>query len=133
MPTGVACVCLYQANLTSECQEFHVGPAQSRGSEVRFYQADVCSPGLQSIFECSCGFVSTVLFAPRSGRPVSIMVVFNTPSPLSKISWVNRLHLAAIAQSKFSSVFVCVRIVACCTVVFLHCKMSCLLHITTFK
>ncbi|GAA6067008.1 rho guanine nucleotide exchange factor 10-like protein isoform X1 [Tachysurus ichikawai] len=26
------------------------------------------------------------------------MVVFNTPSPLSKISWVNRLHLAKTAQ-----------------------------------
>uniref|UniRef100_A0A8B9HI57 Rho guanine nucleotide exchange factor (GEF) 10-like a n=1 Tax=Astyanax mexicanus TaxID=7994 RepID=A0A8B9HI57_ASTMX len=35
----------------------------------------------------------------KSGRPVSFMVVFNTPSPLSKISWVNRLHLAKIAQS----------------------------------
>ncbi|XP_071018324.1 rho guanine nucleotide exchange factor 10-like protein isoform X1 [Oncorhynchus clarkii lewisi] len=34
----------------------------------------------------------------KSGRPVSFMVVFNTPSPLSKISWVNRLHLAQIAQ-----------------------------------
>ncbi|XP_071331251.1 rho guanine nucleotide exchange factor 10-like protein isoform X2 [Trachinotus anak] len=34
----------------------------------------------------------------KSGRPVSIMVVLNTPSPLSKISWVNRLHLAKIAQ-----------------------------------
>uniref|UniRef100_A0A8C9W583 Rho guanine nucleotide exchange factor 10 like n=1 Tax=Scleropages formosus TaxID=113540 RepID=A0A8C9W583_SCLFO len=34
----------------------------------------------------------------RSGRPVSFMVVFNTPNPLSKISWVNRLHLAKIAQ-----------------------------------
>ncbi|XP_067447266.1 rho guanine nucleotide exchange factor 10-like protein isoform X1 [Thunnus thynnus] len=34
----------------------------------------------------------------KSGRPVSIMVVFNTPNPLSKISWVNRLHLAKIAQ-----------------------------------
>ncbi|KAM6927256.1 rho guanine nucleotide exchange factor 10-like protein [Xenentodon cancila] len=33
----------------------------------------------------------------KSGRPVSFMVVFNTPSPLSKISWVNRLHLAKIA------------------------------------
>ncbi|KAM9751034.1 rho guanine nucleotide exchange factor 10-like protein isoform 1-T1 [Menidia menidia] len=33
----------------------------------------------------------------KSGRPVSIMVVFNTPSPHSKISWVNRLHLAKIA------------------------------------
>ncbi|CAL8336914.1 unnamed protein product [Merluccius merluccius] len=32
----------------------------------------------------------------KSGRPVSFMVVFNTPSPLSKISWVNRLHLAKI-------------------------------------
>ncbi|KAJ8257576.1 hypothetical protein GJAV_G00187170 [Gymnothorax javanicus] len=34
----------------------------------------------------------------KSGRPVSFMVVFNTPSPLSKITWVNRLHLAKIAQ-----------------------------------
>ncbi|XP_027142070.1 rho guanine nucleotide exchange factor 10-like protein [Larimichthys crocea] len=34
----------------------------------------------------------------KSGRPVSVMVVFNTPSPLSKISWVNWLHLAKIAQ-----------------------------------
>ncbi|XP_051281958.1 rho guanine nucleotide exchange factor 10-like protein isoform X3 [Dicentrarchus labrax] len=34
----------------------------------------------------------------KSGRPVSIMVVFNTPSPICKISWVNRLHLAKIAQ-----------------------------------
>ncbi|XP_045912462.1 rho guanine nucleotide exchange factor 10-like protein isoform X1 [Micropterus dolomieu] len=34
----------------------------------------------------------------KSGRPVSVMVVFNTPSPISKISWVNRLHLAKIAQ-----------------------------------
>ncbi|KAI1892503.1 hypothetical protein AGOR_G00134270 [Albula goreensis] len=33
----------------------------------------------------------------KSGRPVSFMVVFNTPSPLSKIAWVNRLHLAKIA------------------------------------
>ncbi|XP_072308272.1 rho guanine nucleotide exchange factor 10-like protein isoform X3 [Eucyclogobius newberryi] len=33
----------------------------------------------------------------KSGRPVSFMVVFNTPNPLSKISWVNRLHLAKIA------------------------------------
>ncbi|XP_034724154.1 rho guanine nucleotide exchange factor 10-like protein isoform X3 [Etheostoma cragini] len=34
----------------------------------------------------------------KSGRPVSFMVVLNTPNPLSKISWVNRLHLAKIAQ-----------------------------------
>ncbi|KAG2459350.1 ARGAL protein, partial [Polypterus senegalus] len=34
----------------------------------------------------------------KSGRPVSFMVVFNTPNPLSKISWVNRLHLAKTAQ-----------------------------------
>ncbi|MFT7814163.1 rho guanine nucleotide exchange factor 10-like protein isoform X1 [Arapaima gigas] len=34
----------------------------------------------------------------KSGRPVSFMVAFNTPSPLSKISWVNRLHLAKISQ-----------------------------------
>ncbi|XP_058409016.1 rho guanine nucleotide exchange factor 10-like protein isoform X4 [Diceros bicornis minor] len=32
----------------------------------------------------------------KSGRPISFMVVFITPSPLSKISWVNRLHLAKI-------------------------------------
>ncbi|KAI4881281.1 hypothetical protein NFI96_032545, partial [Prochilodus magdalenae] len=36
----------------------------------------------------------------KSGRPVSFTVVFNTPSPVSKISWVNRLHLAKIAQTK---------------------------------
>ncbi|XP_067244123.1 rho guanine nucleotide exchange factor 10-like protein isoform X4 [Chanodichthys erythropterus] len=35
--------------------------------------------------------------SPRSGRPVSFTVVFNTPSPVSKISWVNRFHLAKIA------------------------------------
>ncbi|KAM3871593.1 rho guanine nucleotide exchange factor 10-like protein [Diretmus argenteus] len=34
----------------------------------------------------------------KSGRPFSFMVVFNTPSPLTKISWVNRLHLAKINQ-----------------------------------
>ncbi|XP_078026510.1 rho guanine nucleotide exchange factor 10-like protein isoform X2 [Epinephelus lanceolatus] len=39
----------------------------------------------------------------KSGRPVSISVVFNTPSPLSKISWVNSLHLAKIAQAGGSS------------------------------
>ncbi|XP_052425362.1 rho guanine nucleotide exchange factor 10-like protein isoform X2 [Carassius gibelio] len=33
----------------------------------------------------------------KSGRPVSFTVVFNTPSPVSKISWVNRLHLTKIA------------------------------------
>ncbi|NXU47979.1 ARGAL protein, partial [Turnix velox] len=32
----------------------------------------------------------------KSGRPISVMVVFITPDPLSKISWVNRLHLAKI-------------------------------------
>ncbi|KAM5321067.1 rho guanine nucleotide exchange factor 10-like protein isoform 3-T10 [Glossophaga mutica] len=32
----------------------------------------------------------------KSGRPISFMVVFITPTPLSKISWVNRLHLAKI-------------------------------------
>jgi len=38
-----------------------------------------------------------VMLAPRrSGRPISVMVVFITPNPLSKISWVNRLHLAKI-------------------------------------
>ncbi|KAL7408047.1 hypothetical protein ABVT39_017369 [Epinephelus coioides] len=39
----------------------------------------------------------------KSGRPVSFMVVLNTPSPLSKISWVNRLHLAKIAQRQENS------------------------------
>ncbi|KAL2090467.1 hypothetical protein ACEWY4_012730 [Coilia grayii] len=39
----------------------------------------------------------------KSGRPVSFMVVLNTPSPLSKISWVNRLHLAKMAQSEYTS------------------------------
>ncbi|XP_077070672.1 rho guanine nucleotide exchange factor 10-like protein isoform X2 [Siphateles boraxobius] len=33
----------------------------------------------------------------KSGRPVSFTVVLGTPSPISKISWVNRLHLAKIA------------------------------------
>uniref|UniRef100_A0A8C2GSK0 Rho guanine nucleotide exchange factor (GEF) 10-like b n=1 Tax=Cyprinus carpio TaxID=7962 RepID=A0A8C2GSK0_CYPCA len=33
----------------------------------------------------------------KSGHPVSFTVVFSTPSPISKISWVNRLHLAKIA------------------------------------
>ncbi|KAM6108892.1 LOW QUALITY PROTEIN: rho guanine nucleotide exchange factor 10-like protein [Pterocles gutturalis] len=37
-----------------------------------------------------------VLSLHRSGRPISVMVVFITPNPLSKISWVNRLHLAKI-------------------------------------
>ncbi|XP_053337814.1 rho guanine nucleotide exchange factor 10-like protein isoform X3 [Clarias gariepinus] len=36
----------------------------------------------------------------KSGRPVSFTVVFNTPSPISKISWVNRLHLAKVAQKE---------------------------------
>uniref|UniRef100_A0A8C2B8F6 Rho guanine nucleotide exchange factor (GEF) 10-like b n=1 Tax=Cyprinus carpio TaxID=7962 RepID=A0A8C2B8F6_CYPCA len=35
----------------------------------------------------------------KSGHPVSFTVVFSTPSPISKISWVNRLHLAKIALS----------------------------------
>ncbi|KAM3621676.1 uncharacterized protein V6R79_014380 [Siganus canaliculatus] len=39
----------------------------------------------------------------KSGRPVSFMVVLNTPNPLSKISWVNRLHLAKIAQREENS------------------------------
>ncbi|XP_040182993.1 rho guanine nucleotide exchange factor 10-like protein isoform X3 [Rana temporaria] len=32
----------------------------------------------------------------KSGRPMSFMVLFLTPNPLSKISWVNRMHLAKI-------------------------------------
>lgn len=47
-----------------------------------------------NLYLCVCVFPS------RSGRPVSFMVVFNTPNPLSKISWVNRLHLTKIAQRK---------------------------------
>uniref|UniRef100_A0A6Q2ZIZ0 Rho guanine nucleotide exchange factor (GEF) 10-like a n=1 Tax=Esox lucius TaxID=8010 RepID=A0A6Q2ZIZ0_ESOLU len=43
----------------------------------------------------------------KSGRPVSFMVVFNTPSPLSKISWVNRLHLAKIAQEENKPGWIC--------------------------
>lgn len=41
------------------------------------------------------------LSAHRSGRPISFMVVFITPNPLSKISWVNRLHLAKIGLSEY--------------------------------
>ncbi|XP_057553852.1 rho guanine nucleotide exchange factor 10-like protein isoform X3 [Hippopotamus amphibius kiboko] len=37
----------------------------------------------------------------KSGRPISFMVVFITPNPLSKISWVNRLHLAKIGLRGF--------------------------------
>ncbi|XP_075697044.1 rho guanine nucleotide exchange factor 10-like protein [Rhinoderma darwinii] len=33
----------------------------------------------------------------KTGRPMSFMVLFLTPNPLSKISWVNRMHLAKIA------------------------------------
>ncbi|XP_034442321.1 rho guanine nucleotide exchange factor 10-like protein isoform X4 [Hippoglossus hippoglossus] len=39
----------------------------------------------------------------KSGRPVSFMMVFNTPNPLSKISWVNRLHLSKIALREENS------------------------------
>lgn len=57
---------------------------------------DLCVHASQSesVFVCAC------VFSCRSGRPVSFMVVFNTPNPLSKISWVNRLHLAKIALRK---------------------------------
>ncbi|XP_052396677.1 rho guanine nucleotide exchange factor 10-like protein isoform X4 [Carassius gibelio] len=45
----------------------------------------------------------------KSGRPVSFTVVFSTPSPISKISWVNRLHLAKIAlRDENSPGWVCV-------------------------
>jgi len=37
----------------------------------------------------------------RSGRPISVMVVFITPNPLSKISWVNCLHLAKIGLREY--------------------------------
>uniref|UniRef100_A0A8C5N0E9 Rho guanine nucleotide exchange factor 10 like n=1 Tax=Leptobrachium leishanense TaxID=445787 RepID=A0A8C5N0E9_9ANUR len=33
----------------------------------------------------------------KSGRPLSFMALFITPNPQSKISWVNRMHLAKIA------------------------------------
>ncbi|XP_053307873.1 rho guanine nucleotide exchange factor 10-like protein [Spea bombifrons] len=33
----------------------------------------------------------------KSGRPLSFMALFITPNPLSKITWVNRMHLAKIA------------------------------------
>lgn len=45
-------------------------------------------------------WLTTVLLPLRSGRPVKVTVVFNTPNPLSKLSWVNHLHLAKIAQGK---------------------------------
>lgn len=63
----------------------------------------------QQLFVCSEDIASDQLSTDvsvclcllcRSGRPVSFMVVLNTPSPLSKISWVNRLHLAKVAQRK---------------------------------
>lgn len=44
----------------------------------------------------------TVLLPDRSGRPVKVTVVFNTPNPLSKLSWVNHLHLAKVAQGKLA-------------------------------
>lgn len=33
MPTSVVYVCLYQADLISECQEVHTGQGQSRGMQ----------------------------------------------------------------------------------------------------
>uniref|UniRef100_A0A2K5RK89 Rho guanine nucleotide exchange factor 10 like n=1 Tax=Cebus imitator TaxID=2715852 RepID=A0A2K5RK89_CEBIM len=67
----------------------------------------------------------------KSGRPISFMVVFITPNPLSKISWVNRLHLAKIGlreenqpgwlcpdeDKKSKAPFWC-PILACCTPAF---------------
>ncbi|XP_036855978.1 rho guanine nucleotide exchange factor 10-like protein isoform X4 [Manis javanica] len=67
----------------------------------------------------------------KSGRPISFMVVFITPNPLSKISWVNRLHLAKIAlreenqpgwlcpdeDKKSKAPFWC-PVLACCTPAF---------------
>lgn len=47
-----------------------------------------------------CDSLITVLLSVRSGRPVKVTVVFNTPNPLSKLSWVNHLHLTKIAQGK---------------------------------
>ncbi|KAM8753703.1 rho guanine nucleotide exchange factor 10-like protein isoform 2-T2 [Acanthopagrus schlegelii] len=52
---------------------------------------------IQSADKCRLR-LSVPIRPDKSGHPVSIMVVFNTPSPLSKISWVNQLHLAKIAQ-----------------------------------
>uniref|UniRef100_A0A673YEH4 Rho guanine nucleotide exchange factor 10 like n=1 Tax=Salmo trutta TaxID=8032 RepID=A0A673YEH4_SALTR len=63
------------------------------------YQHYTIIPTLMALFRCiSCFNLCVCAFPSRSGRPVSFMVVFNTPSPLSKISWVNWLHLAKIAQ-----------------------------------
>lgn len=65
-------------------------------NKIQYINAyDVCIHlRLSLCFFCAC------VFSTRSGRPVSFMVVFNTPNPLSKISWVNRLHLAKIALRK---------------------------------
>lgn len=53
--------------------------------------------------ELSCYTRPTIgsCLSHRSGRPISFMVVFITPNPLSKISWVNRLHLAKIGLSEY--------------------------------
>ncbi|MBN3317192.1 ARGAL protein, partial [Atractosteus spatula] len=60
---------------------------------------NVLALGWVSRWHCgSAAGAPAACLGPRSGRPVSFMVVFNTPNPLSKISWVNRLHLAKIAQ-----------------------------------
>lgn len=81
MPTSVACVCLFRADLTSTCRRVH-------------------RAGLMRLSGNVSVFMSTTPPTSRSGRPVSVMVVFNTPNPLRKISWVNRLHLAKMAQSR---------------------------------
>ena len=72
-----------------------------RGITALFITAGWCLTHTECVF-CVCVCVCVCVFAHRSGRPVSFMVVLNTPSPLSKISWVNRLHLAKIAQSEWT-------------------------------
>lgn len=79
---------------------------------VMFEQQGSVYPKTQSRYICSSllwcsrclgstrSLMCVCLCFCRSGRPVSFMVVLNTPSPLSKISWVNRLHLAKIALRK---------------------------------
>ncbi|XP_004377256.1 rho guanine nucleotide exchange factor 10-like protein isoform X2 [Trichechus manatus latirostris] len=81
----------------------------------------------------------------KSGRPISFMVVFITPNPLSKISWVNRLHLAKIGlreenqpgwlcpdeDKKSKAPFWC-PILACCVAAFssraLNLRLGALVH-----
>uniref|UniRef100_H3CC92 Rho guanine nucleotide exchange factor 10 like n=1 Tax=Tetraodon nigroviridis TaxID=99883 RepID=H3CC92_TETNG len=52
---------------------------------------------IQNINKCRLR-LAVAASSDRSGRPVKVTVVFNTPNPLSKLCWVNHLHLAKIAQ-----------------------------------